>query len=220
MLDSMEIVMAVAWHCAGGDASWLERALATAGDAAGLPFRTAYAAVTRHLGPAAHQPVAPPVELASVARPHWVASDWVRAALLLQALSQSAADQHAGIVQRLLEGGEIGETCSLLRTLGLLPEPARFLDSSLFGCRSSSSRVVEAIACENASPARYLPEPSFNQMVLKAIFMDLPVRRIEGLAARVTPELARMVRGYASERRAAGRSVPPDVDYVLQGARE
>jgi hypothetical protein len=55
-------------------------------------------------------------------------------------------------------------------------------------------------------------------MVLKAIFMEVPVRRIEGLAGRLTTELGRMVSGYASERRAAGRPVPADVDYVLRGA--
>jgi hypothetical protein len=54
-------------------------------------------------------------------------------------------------------------------------------------------------------------------MVLKAIFIEVPVSRIEGLAQRRGPELERMARDYASERRAAGRPVPSDIDLVLRG---
>jgi hypothetical protein len=52
---------------------------------------------------------------------------------------------------------------------------------------------------------------------MKAVFIEAPVARIEGLAERRTPELRRMARDYASERRAAERSVPSDVDLILEG---
>ena len=61
----------------------------------------------------------------------------------------------------------------------------------------------------------HFPESSFNQMVLKAIFIEVPVGRILGLEDRITPELRRMAADYASERRAAARSVPEDVAYLL-----
>ena len=48
-------------------------------------------------------------------------------------------------------------------------------------------------------------------MVLKALFVGVAVDRIVGLDGRLTPELARMAADYASERRAAGRSVPSDI---------
>jgi hypothetical protein len=54
-------------------------------------------------------------------------------------------------------------------------------------------------------------------MVLKAIFIEVPVSRIEGLDRRNGAELRRMARDYASERRAAGRPVPSDVDLLLAG---
>jgi hypothetical protein len=75
--------------------------------------------------------------------------------------------------------------------------------------------VFEAIACENPFPALYFSEQSFNQMVLKAVFIEVAVERILGLTARITPELRRMAADYASERRAAGRSVPDDVGDLL-----
>ena len=45
--------------------------------------------------------------------------------------------------------------------------------------------------------------------------VGVAVGRILGLEARITPELQRMVADYASERRAAGRSVPDDITYIL-----
>jgi hypothetical protein len=74
--------------------------------------------------------------------------------------------------------------------------------------------VFEAIACENPYPARFFPDLNFNQLVLKAFFTGIAVRRIVGLGARNSPELVRMANAYASERRAAGRSVPDDLSLV------
>jgi hypothetical protein len=56
-------------------------------------------------------------------------------------------------------------------------------------------------------------------MVIKAIFLGLSVDRIVGLDARITPELLRMAEGLASERRAAGRPVPVDINSILTRAK-
>ena len=74
---------------------------------------------------------------------------------------------------------------------------------------------IVAIACENPFPAAYFPETSFNHMVLKAVFTEVALARILGLATRRSPELARMATDYASERTAAGRSVPADLALVM-----
>ena len=75
--------------------------------------------------------------------------------------------------------------------------------------------MFAAIAAHNPYPAAHFPELHFNQLVLKAIFLGIPVEPIRELPRRVTPELRRMVSESASERRAAGRSIPPDVAHVL-----
>ena len=85
-------------------------------------------------------------------------------------------------------------------------------------CRSHIQPLFEAIACENPYPARHFPELNFNQMVLKVLFTGVALDRVVGLQARVTPELQRMAADYASERRAAGRSIPPDI-WRLIGER-
>jgi hypothetical protein len=81
--------------------------------------------------------------------------------------------------------------------------------------RNHATPVLEAIACDNPYPARYFSDEAFNQLVLKCLFSDVSLRRLQGLGRRVTPELRRMVEAYVNERRAAGRSVPDDTALVL-----
>ena len=95
-----------------------------------------------------------------------------------------------------------------------MPGPERYLEVAIDACRSHVQSVFEDIACENAYPARHFPEHNFNQLVLKAFFTGVAVTRVQGLALRRSAELVRMAEAYASERRAAGRSVPPDLNVV------
>jgi hypothetical protein len=62
--------------------------------------------------------------------------------------------------------------------------------------------------------AGHFPDLNFNQAIMKSIFMEVSVRRVEQLERRITPELSRMAAGYISERRAAGRTVPKDAEYL------
>jgi hypothetical protein len=141
----------------------------------------------------------------------------VRALLVGRALLGITEPEQPDALLRLFEGGEIGEQESLLRTLPLLKGPARYVQTGLLGCRTNARRVFEAIACENPFPASHFPDTGFNQMVMKAIFIEVPVARIERLEERRGSELVRMLRDYASERRAAHRPVPDDVTVLLGG---
>jgi hypothetical protein len=97
----------------------------------------------------------------------------------------------------------------------LMPEPSRFVNIAVESCRTNVRDVFEAIACENRYPAAHFADANFNQMVIKAFFTGIPVDRIVGLEQRKSNELRRMAADYASERRAAGRTVPNDLDLVL-----
>ncbi|MCK6588412.1 MAG: EboA domain-containing protein [Polyangiaceae bacterium] len=142
-----------------------------------------------------------------------------RVALLIRAASHIAEPERSVLVADLYEKGELREQEAVLRALAYLPEPQSYLAVAVGACRSHAQSVFEAIACENPYPAKYFPDLNFAQMVLKAVFTGASVERIAGLDGRITPELVRMAEGYASERRAAGRPVPIDIDRIIAGAR-
>jgi hypothetical protein len=203
-------------HWPGADA-FFERAAADLRAPDSVGFRALYASVPRRLGALAEHRVQEQLpELAEATRPHFCLTDYVRASLVASAFDALPRDQQPAFHLKLFEAGEIGEQVSLLRTLPLLPEPARFLETGLQACRTNARSVFEAVVCENPFVAAHFPPLNFNQAVLKAIFMEVSARRIEGLAARITPELQRMAAGYKSERLAAGRAVPVDIDYLIQ----
>jgi hypothetical protein len=180
----------------------------------------AFALAARQTGRVAPDPT--PAELARLraAGVTWPVASWgldglTRGALLLHAAAELAPGELEALVEDCFLQGDTRERQAVLRILALLPDPGRFVPLGVEACRTSVQPVFEAIACENPFPAGHFPESSFNQMVLKAVFIGVAVGRILGLEARITVELRRMAADYASERRAAGRSVPDDVVYLL-----
>lgn len=197
---------------------WLELAWpADAGTAELTTVRTALAGIGRRL----HGRTLPPAEEARLSRAlaapaaGWDVGLTGRVALVLTAAALQPEQAQVAYVRQLYLRGDGDEQAAVLRSLFLLPEPVRFVDLAVEACRTNVVDVFAAIACENAFPARYLPEPNFNQMVLKAIFVGLDTQRIVRLGSRATPSLKRMVGDFASERRAAGRPVPADTDRIL-----
>lgn len=183
--------------------------------APGLGFRGLFASVPRRLGAAAETRPGVVTELAG-ARPHWTLTDYARLWLILRALPSLPDGAQPGFVLQLFEAGELGEQVSILRVLPALPDAARFVEVGLQACRTNAKDVFEAIVCDNPFLADHFEALNFNQAVMKAIFMEVSLARVEQLERRITPELSRMAAGYASERRAAGRAVPTDAEYLSQ----
>lgn len=151
----------------------------------------------------------------------WPVSGWGldelgRITLLLLASAHLPDGELKVLVEGCYQHGENRERQAILRALPLLPKAERFLPLAVEACRTNIQPIFEAIACENPYPATYFPEPNFNQMVLKALFIGVALGRIVGLDHRVTPDLIRMAKDYASERRAAGRSISADIPYLTE----
>jgi hypothetical protein len=201
----------VAQRASAAGASWISAQVAQASAGSRTDFVTAFSSAGRRLGPA---PLLLEEDGAKATR--LLAGrglDEVGRVALLLAMPGAVADQQS-LVQELFYRGDAREKQAVLRALPLLPEPLRFLEIGVEACRSSVQTVFEAIACENPYPADHFPEAAFNQMVLKALFIETRTARIDGLARRAGSELVRMVEGYASERRAAGRTVPEDIEAI------
>ena len=206
-------------------AAWFKNAMAEAGSSdAARAVPIAFAGAGRRLGRAVVTLSDSERETLRGAGMEALSETWGldaigRVALLVRAANQIPDPARSRLVADLYEKGELREQEAVLRALPYLPEPPSYLAVAVGACRSHAQSVFEAIACENPYPGAFFPDLNFNQMVLKAVFTGASVERIAGLDSRITPELVRMAEGYASERRAAGRPVPADIDRIIAGAR-
>lgn len=184
-------------------------------------FAAAYAGAGRRFGDVLAQPSdAQQSRLRAASAPvpnGWPLKHIARSALLMRAIELAPVHEHLVLLTQVFRGGDSAEREALLKTLPLLPDAGRFVEIGVEACRSHVQSVFEAIACDNTFPARFFPDNNFNQLVLKAFFTGVAVQRIVGLDDRRNAELVRMAIAYASERSAAGRTVPPDLDRVTLG---
>jgi hypothetical protein len=186
-------------------------------------FAEAFALASRRLGRTPVEMTAEEsaqLESSGLCRERWEADELARIAVLVKAADVLDGEQLATLADECYRHGDMRERQAVLRALPVLPEADWTVGIGVDACRSSVQPIFEAIACDNPFPASRFPELNFNQMVLKALFTDVRLEQIVGLDGRVTPELCRMAAAYASERRAAGRSVPPDIHRLTDAAQE
>lgn len=122
----------------------------------------------------------------------------------------------AEAVQKITEVADTSELIGFLKLLLLLPDPGQFRDLAVHTLRTNIQPVFDALVLDNPYPSIYLETHAWNQMYLKAAFMQRPLHRIVGVSERANEPLARMISDYAHERWAAGRSVDPDIWKPVQ----
>ena len=112
-------------------------------------------------------------------------------------------------VQKLIQIADIGELETFLNYLVLLPNPENYLFAGVEALRTNIATVFDAIALKNPYPARYFNDQQWNQMFLKAAFMQRNLDDIVAVDDRANKELARIISDYAHERWAASRLIDP-----------
>ncbi len=140
---------------------------------------------------------------------HWDVLQTARTFLLLQYPLQKSGWFHA--FNQLFETADMYEHQALFASLPVMPYPEDMIPRAIDGLRTNVSLIFDAIALNNPYPAVYFPEPNWNQMVLKAIFMQRPLYQIQRLDDRNNAALANIASDYAHERWAAGRKVMPEL---------
>lgn len=138
----------------------------------------------------------------------WTLDRLVRTRWLLQLPVEDSAT-YIDRLESLFKAAEMNEQVALYGALPLLAYPEKLRLRTAEGIRTNIGLVFEAVALDNPYPAEYLEEPAWNQMVLKAFFMDKPTNRVIGIDRRANKELAHILSDYAHERWSAGRAVNP-----------
>ncbi len=141
----------------------------------------------------------------------WSADEAARAKLLATA---SAAE-----IGELYRYGDTAEKLAILKALELEeieqtvgPQGTALLDDAI---RTNDQRLLAAALGPYAT--KHLSRTAFRQAVLKCVFAGVPLAAVDGLPERADDELRRMMADFAAERRAAGRSVPLDLQPYLEG---
>lgn len=114
-------------------------------------------------------------------------------------------------LKKLFETADMHEQQTLYAALPLLPFPEALRKQAAEGIRTNITSVFDAVALHNPYPADYLDEEAWNQMLLKAVFMQRPLYRIYRADERANPQLAKMLVYFARERWAAGRQPMPEL---------
>ncbi|MDG1049158.1 MAG: EboA domain-containing protein [Planctomycetota bacterium] len=147
----------------------------------------------------------------------WTGLEAVRVRLILARAMADDGGLPAAIEEAFRYADE-GELCALYRSLQFLPGPERFAWRSGEGCRTNMMSVFEANGCDTAFPAASLDDIAWRQLCVKALFIGAPLWRVSGFDGRVDTELGRMALDLVDERRAAGRSISPELWLCLSGA--
>ncbi|MFO1128832.1 MAG: EboA domain-containing protein [Rhodospirillales bacterium] len=221
MAENLDAVVALLreWVARQGGADAVAWLLATAdgiaaGDETGeRALFVALGLVPRRLGKADLELTADDLAAAERARPGWDPRGWSvdQAGRLLLVLARAARPGFAPVLEQLFVTADVAELITFYRGLPLYPDPDAHVARAEEGARSNMKSVFEAVAQRNPYPAERFSEAGWNQLVLKALFVESALDPIQGLDARQNRDLARMLRDYAHERWAAGRRVSPDL---------
>ena len=139
---------------------------------------------------------------------HWSFIQLVRVYFLTK-LDCANFENYTKTLDLLFETAENNEAIALISALPFLDFPEKWLLRATDAVRSNNSQILEAIAFHNPYPKIHFSEQAWNQMILKCIFNDKAIHRIDGLHERANKELASSISYLAHERWAAGRTIPP-----------
>lgn len=141
---------------------------------------------------------------------NWSADQFGRVYLLLNYADQDK-ETFLEKIEKIFVTSDLGEAVALYKGLPLYPYAERFKERAAEGIRSNMTTVFNAVAHYNPYPSEYLGEGAWNQMVLKALFVESALYPIAGIDERANKTLAKMLVEYAHERWSAGREISPEL---------
>jgi len=185
------------------------------GDSSGLKLFTAFSQASRYFKKELNQLSDADLEdadkLVAGFRPDkWNRLQTARNYLLLHFEAKDAA-HFVKTLDRLVGSADMYEQEAIYAALPILPYQENLKLRAAEGLRTNITSVFDAIALNNPYPAKHLDEQAWNQMVIKAFFLQRPIYQIQQSDARANASLTKILVDYAHERWAAGREVMPEI---------
>jgi hypothetical protein len=173
----------------------------------------AFSQAVRQTGKAPLHATAEEKTMAHALIPGWDIGDWT-CDVTARALLMASLPDDAHTPRRLLlihQSADLGEHLALVKALFLAPRCQDAMHIAREALRTNMVSVFTGITTHNPYPALYFDENAFNQMVVKCLFVDVPLRAITGLDQRANATLRQILVDLAHERWAAGRVVSPEM---------
>jgi hypothetical protein len=197
----------------GAALAWFDEQLAKAGGA----DRDLYLAIglaPRKLGKADLELNADDLAAAEAVRPGWNPAGWSVDQVARIALLLAAARDEGGFpakLEQLCNTADVRELIAFYQGLPLYPNQEVYVARAGEGARTNMKAVFEAVAHRNPYPAEQFDEHTWNQLVLKAVFVGSSLNAIHDFDRRRNEDLARTLVDYAHERWAASRVITPEL---------
>ena len=118
---------------------------------------------------------------------------------------------------KLISVADTQEQITIYKSIFYLENSSQYTPLAVDGIRTNVTDIFDSIALKNLYPTKYFSQDQWNQMVLKAIFMERPIYQIKGIDLRKNKKLAHILFDYARERWAASRRVTPELWRMIQG---
>jgi hypothetical protein len=143
----------------------------------------------------------------------WTKQELVRVILMISL----DPEKNKQILESFYETAEMLELVSFFKGLYLLKNASEFTSSVEEGIRTNMVNVFDSFTAGNPYAQKYLEEWAWNQLVLKALFMDRPLFTIHDLDKGKNKNLADILQDYIRERWSAFRPVSPEIWRMIQG---
>lgn len=196
-------------------AAWLDERLELAASGDQQKFFLSFGFTPRKVGKNELVLSTEDLSKAYLARRGWNPGGWsvdqAARALLVLTFPWDDKGKYLDSLDQLFSTGAVDELVALYQALPIFPHQEEHRRRAAEGIRTNIRTVFCSVAHRNPYPAEFLDEGAWNQMVLKALFVEAFLDPIIGIDERTNADLALMLVDYAHERWAAGRSVSPEL---------
>lgn len=143
----------------------------------------------------------------------WTKQELVRVVLMINL----ETSKNKEILEAFFETAEMQELVAFFKGLFLLENAEEFTLSVEEGIRTNMVNVFDSFTAGNPYAITYLEEWAWNQLVLKALFLDRPLFTIHDIDKRKNQSLSEMLQDFVNERWSAFREVSPEIWRMIEG---